>query len=27
MFDVQVLVIIAGPQGTSHFSGANVLHH
>ena len=27
IFDVQVLAIIAGPQGTSYFSGANVLHH
>jgi len=27
MFNVQVLVIIAGAQGKSLFSGANVLHH
>jgi len=27
IFDVQVLAIIPGPQGESHFSGANVFHH
>jgi hypothetical protein len=27
MFKVQGLMIIAGPQGTSHCSGANVFHH
>jgi hypothetical protein len=27
MFDVQVLVIIAGAQGKSFFSGAKVFHH
>jgi len=27
MFDVQTVLMIAEPQGTSHFSGANVFHH
>jgi hypothetical protein len=27
MFDVQALLIIAGPQGKSLFSAAKVLHH
>jgi hypothetical protein len=27
MFDVQTVLMIAGPQGKSHFSGANVFHH
>jgi hypothetical protein len=27
MFDVQVLTIFTGPKVTSHFSGANALHH